>query len=192
MNVYEKCPEISDQWYGIRSVRETDCEDLLKVYSDKKAVPLFNSDNCNGDDFNYKTYDQMMEGIRMWLRSYEGGWFVRWSIVDKEIDKFIGTIELFRRESADYFNDCGILRLDLRSDYENEQDITKILSLIVTPSFEWFGCSMVATKAKASARIRIKVLEEVGFKKSNEMLIGHDGTAYGDYYVLSKRLVMVE
>ena len=29
----------------------------------------------------------------------------------------MGTIELFNRKAKDYFNNCGLLRLDLRSDY---------------------------------------------------------------------------
>ena len=32
-----------------------DKADLLKVYSDEKSVPFFNSDNCGGDDFYYTT-----------------------------------------------------------------------------------------------------------------------------------------
>ncbi|MBQ8835044.1 MAG: hypothetical protein IJ001_09015 [Oscillospiraceae bacterium] len=49
MNVYETCPEVSNDRFVLRLVRESDCADLLKVYSDEAAVPLFNSDNCNGD-----------------------------------------------------------------------------------------------------------------------------------------------
>lgn len=53
---------------------------------------------------------------------------------------------MFNRKSEDYFNECGLLRLDLRSDYENTEDIFEILSLIVPPAFELFGCRIVATK----------------------------------------------
>ena len=34
------------------------------------------------------------------------------------------------------------------------------------------------------ARERIRALENLGFVPSDDVLIGHDGTAYGDYYVL--------
>ena len=50
MNVYEHCPEIAGGRFVLRLVTEEDCRDLLKVYSDEASVPLFNSDNCNGDD----------------------------------------------------------------------------------------------------------------------------------------------
>ena len=53
MNIYEHCPEIAGERFCLRFVREADCDDLLRVYSDPAAVPLFNIDNCGGDDFNY-------------------------------------------------------------------------------------------------------------------------------------------
>ena len=56
-NPYEKCPVYENENYLLRMVRKEDKEDLLKVYSDEKAVPFFNSDNCGGDDFHYGTSD---------------------------------------------------------------------------------------------------------------------------------------
>ena len=38
----------------MRMVCQEDRMDLLKVYSDKRAVPFFNNDNCGGDGFYYK------------------------------------------------------------------------------------------------------------------------------------------
>lgn len=184
MNVYECCPTVSDEKYVIRLVQEADCADLLQVYSDERAIPLFNSDNCHGDDFHYRTLARMMQGIHMWMNSYRASAFVRWSIVDRKEGCAIGTIEMFRREAEDEYNDCIILRLDLRSDYESAKEIEMILALIVPPSFSWFNCERMATKAKEFARERIEALRRMGFEKSSEKLIGHDGTEYGDYYVL--------
>lgn len=187
MNIYEHCPTAEGERFALRLVGQEDCGDLLKVYADPAAVPLFNSDNCNGDDFHYTTEERMMEAIRVWLWSYEHGYFVRWSILDKAAQCAVGTIELCYRVSGDSYNGCGILRLDLRSDYENEADIGEILSVIVPPSFGWLGCGKLITKAKPIARERIKVLTQMGFAAEDEPLIGHDGTAYGDYYILTKR-----
>ena len=66
---------------------------------------------------------------------------------NKEKAEVIGTIELFQRNSHDYFTECGLLDLDLRSDYENEVAIKEILSLIISPTFELFKCNKIATKA---------------------------------------------
>ncbi len=45
-DVYKNCPEYENEDYIFRMVSQKDKLDLLKVYSDKKAVPFFNSDNC--------------------------------------------------------------------------------------------------------------------------------------------------
>ena len=59
MHIYQDCPEVKTERFLLRLTGEQDCEDLLKVYSDVKAVPLFNSDNCHGDDFYYTTLERM-------------------------------------------------------------------------------------------------------------------------------------
>lgn len=116
------------------------------MYSDERAVPFFNSDNCNGDDFHYTSLERMQRAIEFWLRSYKDKGFVRFSIIDKRICHIIGTIELFNRRSKDYFNNCGLLRLDIRNDYEHTEHIFEILSLILPPAFQLFDCEMIATK----------------------------------------------
>lgn len=186
MNVYKECPVLQNDQYLLRLVSDNDLSDLLDVYSDEKAVPLFNSDNCHGDDFHYTTTERMRQALDFWKQAYENGWFVRFSIVDKQTGKAVGTIEEFHRDADDYFTNCGLLRLDLHSNSEQAHKIESILSLIAQPSFELFGCDMVATKAVPVAEERIKALRAMGFEKSSEPLVGHDGTKYYDYFVLKK------
>lgn len=186
MDVYKNCPQFENEDFLLRYVSENDCSDLLKVYSDKKAVPLFNSDNCYGDNFHYTTEKRMLEAIKYWFFEYERKGFVRWAIVDKTSSEAIGTIELFHRKSKDYFTNCGLLRLDLRSDYETADSIEKILSPILAPTFKLFHCNKIATKAIPEAKERIAALEALGFSLSDKKLIGHDGTEYDNYYVLLK------
>lgn len=193
---YEKCPIYENENYLLRLVEASDAPDLLQVYSDEKAVPYFNSDNCNGDDFHYTTLDQMQSAIEFWLRAYRDKGFVRWAVIDKNAGQAIGTIELFNRggndqesdlqsKPRDYFNNCGLLRLDLRSDYERRENIEEILSLIVPPAFELFTCQMVATKIPPCAVLRKAAAERLGFGASEEKLIGGDDhKVYSDYFVL--------
>lgn len=187
MNVYKSCPVLQNDDFVLRLVNDKDLEDLLKVYSDMQAVALFNSDNCHGDDFHYTSIERMRQALDFWKLSYENGWFVRFAILDKRSNEVIGTIEEFRREEKDFFTNCGLLRLDLRSDHEKQAEIISILSLITEPSFELFGCDKVATKAIPSATERIKALTALGFVGMREPLIGHDGTKYYDYYVLDQK-----
>lgn len=54
IDVYEQIPVMENEKFLLREIEDGDAEHLLKVYSDKNAVPLFNSDNCvNG--FYYTT-----------------------------------------------------------------------------------------------------------------------------------------
>ena len=184
--VYEDCPIFNTGRYRLRLVEETDGADLLKVYSDEKAVPLFNSDNCHGDTFYYTTLERMEEAIRYWLWEYERKGFVRWSIFDRAVGEAVGTIELFHRDAEDYFTECGLMRLDLRSDYEKKECIKEILTPMTASAFCMFSCEMLAVKAVPEAKERIEALTELGFEERQEMLAGQNGMKYGFYWVLRK------
>jgi ribosomal-protein-alanine N-acetyltransferase len=108
----------------------------------------------------------MQEAINYWLWEYERKGFVRGSIIDKDSKEVIGTIELFTRNSNDYFN-----------------YIYTILSIIILPTYELFHCDMIATKAVPQALERIEALKRKGFHLSDEKLIGHDQTVYDNYWV---------
>lgn len=182
IDVYEQIPVMESDKFLLREIEDADAENLLKVYSDKDAVPLFNSDNCV-DNFYYVSIEEMKSTIAYWKREYQQRYYVRWAIIDKASNLAIGTIELFNRKANDYFNNCGLLRLDLRSDYEKQDDIEDILAIIIPETKEMFACDKIATKAIPIAKERIKALEHMGFCLSEESVIGHDGTKYGSYYV---------
>ncbi|WP_415984402.1 GNAT family N-acetyltransferase [Holdemanella biformis] len=186
VDVYENCPIYENEYYMLRMTNKEDKADLLKVYSDEKSVPFFNSDNCGGDDFYYTTEKRMEQAIEFWHWEYDRQGFVRWTIVSKETNEAVGTIELFHRKAEDYFTNCGLLRLDIRSDYEITSEIVKILELIIEPAYVLFQCDKIATKAIDLAVERISALKRLGFKYSEEKLIGHDGTEYDSYYVLEQ------
>lgn len=185
MNVYERCPQLSSQRFLLRQTNMEDCDDLLKVYSDLAAVPIFNSDNCTGDFYMTRRED-MANCIDFWLREYGQRYYVRWSIVDRNSGHAVGTIELFHRTAQDFYNNVGLLRLDLRSDYETEDAIRGILSLLLPAAYELFACDAIATKIPPCAQIRRDTLCGLGFQYSSEPLYGHDGRAYGDYYIIRK------
>lgn len=128
----------------------------------------------------------MQQAVDFWIFSYNEKYFVRWTIIDKETKEAVGTIELFHRDADEHFYECGLLRLDLRSDYEMEDYIKNIISLIKESTFDLFYCKIIATKAVPQATHRLQALQELGFIPSDKMLVGGDGTRFGDYYILEK------
>ena len=187
IDVYEFCPELENENYLLRLIDDNDCDDLFKVYSDKNAVQFFNGDNCNGDDFYYATKERMKQAVDFWIFSYRERYFVRWVILDKTKKEVIGTIELLHRDSTtDVFDNCGLLRLDLRSDYENASEIENIIKLIAMTTFDLFYCDKIATKSITEATERRNALYNLGFVVADKKIVGNDGTVYGDYFILEK------
>lgn len=186
-NVYEYCPQFENDKFLLRLISPEDTADLLKVYSDPAAVPFFNGDNCQGDDFCYKTLERMKQAVDFWIFSYNERYFVRWTIIDKTTKEAVGTIELFHRKADEHFYECGLLRLDLRSDYETAAHIKNIISLIRESTYDLFYCKIIATKAVPKATERLQALRELSFVPSEKILVGQDGTRYGDYYILENK-----
>lgn len=183
MSIYESCPELESNDFLIRPVQSGDCDDLLMVYSDKNALPFFNSDNCDGDNFYYATEERMRQAMDFWKLSYENGWFARLSIVDKQASRVVGTIELCLRVSQDEFDHMGILRIDVGSGYEREDALYDICALIVPRISEMLGCNGVITKAPIYAVERQKAIERAGFTRSEHFLVGKTGYAYDGYWI---------
>lgn len=185
-NVYDVCPSFeSDRWL-LRLTTKEDSEELLSVYSDKNALPFFNSDNCHGDNFYYPTRERMDSAIDFWIYSYGEGYFVRWTIIDKKVEKAVGTIELFHRESDGNFGEVGVLRLDLGSAYEREDTISEILSIIIEPAYELFDCDEIISKVPIYAVERIEAFSKFGFTKSEVCLNGLENKKYYDYWIVKK------
>ncbi len=164
MNIYEKCPELENEKFVIRCIQQEDCDDLWKVYSDKNALPFFNSDNCDGDNFYYATKEKMAEAIGFWNMAYKEGWFVRFSIVDKGVSCVIGTVELCLRVSENMLYD--------------------IFSLVTPKIEEMLGCKGVLTKAPIYAVERIEAIQKVGFTRSEHLLTGKTGYGYDGYWTI--------
>ena len=184
MNIYESCSTFENERFLLRPVKKDDLADLFEIYSDKLALPFFNSDNCGGDNFYYATQEKMEEVLKFWNWSYECRIFARLSIVDKASQKVVGTIELCLRTSDDEFNGVGILRVDLRSDYEREDVLYSVIMLITPHISELLECDCVIMKVPLYAVERTKAANKAGFSKTDRLLVGHDGYAYNGYWTM--------
>ncbi len=128
----------------------------------------------------------MIELINFWLWEYKCKRYIRFAIYDKEYNQVIGTIELFKRISNDGFNGSGIMRLDVRSDFEKTDILYEIMTIITNPAFELFNFSRIATKAANYAIERIEALEKLKYVKTDDRLLAADGKSYGDYWIIKR------
>ena len=67
MKLYGAYTAFENAAYLLRPVEEGDAADLLEVYGDKNALPFFNSDNCDGDNFYYPTLERVAEDRRIFI-----------------------------------------------------------------------------------------------------------------------------
>lgn len=109
---------------------------------------------------------------------------MRLSIIDKTVSNVIGTIELCLRVSDDEFNHMGILRIDVRSDYEKTDMLYDIIILIIPHLSEMLGCEGIITKVPIYAVERMEAVQKAGFTKSEHLLIGKTGYAYDGYWIM--------
>jgi len=152
---YEACPVLETKNFTLKLVSEADAEDLLACYSDPKAQAFFNIDNFS-HICNFYTAEEMAECIRFWLLAYTQKAFVRFSIVDKAIQKAIGTVEMFGP-------DRGVLRIDVAPVYENKAHLKELLDVCIAHFYVLFQVDTMASKAIPLATDRIDVLHEAGF-----------------------------
>jgi [ribosomal protein S5]-alanine N-acetyltransferase len=177
-DIYEECPIYKKKLITLRQTNMEDVQELLKCYSDENAVPFFNSDNCNGDDFHYTTIERMKQAIEFWKFSYKNKYFVRWTVILNDTNEKVGTIEMFHRIADDEFNHYGILRIDLQSNYETQPVIDDILEIINENFYKVFDVEAILTKAIPGATERITSLIQKGYQPINRKL-----NIYDDYFV---------
>ena len=169
---YIKCPVFETEHFTLRLVTQEDAKDLLACYSDPKARPFFNADNCV-QDFCFDTLEQMSETIGFWLEDYRNRVYVRFAVVDKETKKAIGTVEA-----------CGVLRVDLASAYETREYILELLNLINEEFFELFGAKQYVIKVIPKATERLAAVKAAGYQPCEWAYDGEE--AREDYYCRQK------
>ena len=181
-DIYKQCPIYKSKILSLSLTTLEDVPELLKCYSDKKAVPLFNSDNCHGDDFHYTTIERLKEAVDFWQYSYEHGYFARLTIKLNTTGEKIGTIEMFKREAEDKFNHFGVLRIDLQNKYEKQQYLDEILQITDQNFYNDFEVNTILTKAISTATERISSLKNKGYIPINKKFM-----IYDDYFARTTR-----
>lgn len=139
--------------FRLRQVREEDAPALLKCYSDPAAVALMNDDNCVGG-FLFHIVEEMRKAIYYW--NHDVFEYARPAVIDKGTGEPIGTLEVFGGET-------GVLRVDLRTDYETPEVLEELYTLAMEKFPVDFPMGAMVTKAPPQAAARRAVLEKLGF-----------------------------
>ena len=158
LDPYDVCPVYEGKQFILRLVSPDDAEDLLLCYSDPEAQAIFNSDNCTSD-FCFSSLDDMKRCICEWLDAYRKKQYVRLSIIDKQNDKAVGTVEIFGSEKS---QGTGILRIDLHPRYENQEHLDELLSL-ADSFFIDFNLYSIVSKVIPKATDRVLALTNHGY-----------------------------
>lgn len=182
MNPFIECPVYETERFTVRKLKREDAEELFSCYSDLEAARYFNGDCC-GDDFYYTDMKKFKGCVEYWLSRYDAGDFVRWSIQDKERQILIGTVEVC--PSLKYAADgkmMGILRIDLKSEYEKEEYLEELVNALVQHIYEDFQVASVLMKIQKDATERKKLIRKLYFVPAKDEC----NISFLDYYVCYK------
>ena len=185
--LFEINPKIENSRYRIRLVRKKDLIELLEIYSNKENLKFINVDDCNGEDFYFPTIEMLEKKYEFWKYAYKKKWFIRMTIISKNDNRIIGTIELMKIISFDSFDGDILLRLDLKSKCEQSEIIKEVITLIKEKLISDCSYKKIITKSTKDMSVRTNALIDLGFKYSNRLLLGkEDNKLYKDYYVKKK------
>ncbi len=153
----------------LRQVREEDAPALLKCYSDPAAVSRMNADNCLRG-FLCESLEDLLAYIRIWQSED----YARPAVIHKETGQPVGTLEIFGGET-------GVLRVDLRADYETPEVLTELYAFAAERFPKDFPMGAMVTKAVPEASARREALAALGFSGPESF------RGYEDYYRLPLR-----
>lgn len=165
----------------IQALNKDHQEDLYQVYSDKITRLQMNKDF---DRVSYDTFDQFKTHLDKWIKAYDQRQVIRWVISHKESQKLIGCMTLCPSPASLQFFDgtcsTGLLKLDLLSGFNSQDQMRELYSLTNTDIIELFGIEKIITKAIDSDRIY--ALDQSAYKR----LPDYELVSYANYYVSYK------
>lgn len=102
--------------------------------------------------------------MEFWESRYQAKDFVRFTIMDIELEKIIGMAEVCPSYKYSADGHCmGILRLDLLPEYEAGKDIQELMEMLLKHIYEDFHVHSVIMKAQEEALTRRNVLKSLHF-----------------------------
>lgn len=179
VNSFINCPKYETKNFILRKLKIGDSEELFSCYSDPLAVKFFNGDNC-GDDFFYTDFDKFKKCVEYWIKSYDIQDFVRFSIINKQNSRAIGTVEICPSYKYSKGKEkIGILRIDIASLFETKDFMEELYTVLIDNLYKDFQVDFLLTKAIPQAQARIEVLNKKSFAEAEAKC----NIPFEDYYI---------
>lgn len=142
MYLYKDSPILQDDKYFLLFNNATDVNDFIMAFN--KAKNEFPLEDDDDNHYLAVVFKRMEFALNSWEQAHQNGWYFRWTIVDKSIGDTVGIIEEIKRADSDESNKCIWLKIDFEKKYEkyyeNIDEISHLLSLIVKQTFKFFIC----------------------------------------------------
>lgn len=140
--------------YIIRNISENDYEDIYSIYGDIDVMK-HDMDNL------LKSLDDVKNNIKLINKAISNKWFIRWAVIDKHTNDFIGTIALHHFEFDKNKVQIGY---NLKKSYWRKG----IMSNVLKPTIDYLQSNSSIETLEASIDAEniasIKLAEKLGFE----------------------------
>ena len=161
---FKKCPVFETEHFKLRQVKMKDAADLVECYGNPTLAVQGSAHGCivGPGGYGSKTKKEMQDFIRFWLKEYHKGWYVRWSVIDRQSGAVVGTVEGGGHDIPG--QGMGVtLMIDLVASYETETYVSELLRLIIDQFYTLYGADIFIIYGMPGADVRLNALAAAGF-----------------------------
>lgn len=143
--------------YIIRHINENDYEDIYSIYGDTEVMK-YDIGNL------LKSLDEAKNNIETIHRGILNRWFIRWAIIDRYTDEFIGTIAFHHFEFDKNKVQIGY---NLKKSCWRRGIMSDVLKLIIDYLQSNSSLEIIEASIEDENIASVKLVEKLGFELSN-------------------------
>lgn len=144
--------------YIIRHINENDYGDIYSIYGDIEVMK-YDIDNL------LKSLDDAKNNIEMINRGILNKWFIRWAVIDKYTDEFIGTIAFHHFELDKNKVQIGY---NLKKSYWRKGIMSDVLKLTIDYLQSNSLLEIIEASIDTENIASVKLVEKLGFELNNK------------------------
>lgn len=140
--------------YIIRNISENDYEDIYRIYGDIEIMK-YDIENL------LKSLDDAKNDIKLINKAILNKWFIRWAIIDKQTNDFIGTIALHHFEFDKKKVQIGY---NLKKSYWRKGIMSNVLKLTIDYLQSNSSIETLEAYINTENIASVKLAEKLGFE----------------------------